>query len=353
MTATPFINRPMKLAELLDRAIRLYRQNFFKFIGIIAIPYIPLTLIQMGLSVFSSTSLINNVSASPNSSDPFTFFTPSVLLSSGVSIFIAFVQFILVQGVASAALTRAVADDYTGKPVDILGSYKNLQNSWRRLVLALLAIFLIIIIFFIWMIIPCVGWFTGPGILMFMSLIVSPLVAPVVVLEKGGVVVSIRRAWDLARSRFWWLVGYAFVINLFGKLIVSGPSILFSVLIRTVLTLIPLDVQLMLILTTVLQSLVTLATSLLYLPLQMVITTVIYFDLRARTEGLDLALQLSSPADMPADQIELPEITERSTMPLITWLDVGRLALVSVAILTFYVIIFGAILMLGLWALPG
>jgi hypothetical protein len=34
--------RAMSLPELLDQAIRLYRQNFVKFVGIIAIPYIPL-----------------------------------------------------------------------------------------------------------------------------------------------------------------------------------------------------------------------------------------------------------------------------------------------------------------------
>ena len=61
--------RPMTLAELLDRSIRLYRQNFLKFIGIFAIPYIPLMLAQGGLSFFTSTSMLSGIKTDP--SNPF------------------------------------------------------------------------------------------------------------------------------------------------------------------------------------------------------------------------------------------------------------------------------------------
>ena len=77
-----------------------------------------------------------------------------------------------------------------------------------------------------------IGWLTGPGVLFFVGLVVSPLVAPVVALEKLGVMDSIRRAWDLARSRFWWLIGYAFVLTLLGQLIVTGPVYLVSNVVR-------------------------------------------------------------------------------------------------------------------------
>lgn len=349
MTSSPSpIIRPMNLAELLDRAIRLYRRNFFNFIGIIAIPYIPLMLIQMALQLFTTTSMMDQLTTSTSTANPFEAFDPAMIAASLGSILIVFVQFILVQGVASAALTRAVANNYTGKPVGILDSYQTLQNSWVRLILALITIFFLVLVLFLWMIIPCIGWFTGPGILMFISLIVSPLVAPVIVLERGGVIASIRRAWDLARSRFWWLVGYAFVITLFGQLIITGPVYLISLLMQFVMSLFPVGFDQQMIISTVIQNLVTITTSLLYLPLQLTIMTVIYFDLRARSEGLDLAMQLSSTAGIEPLDRELPEISVKSSMPLFTGIDLGRFALLSFAAIAFYFVVISFVSLVGL-----
>src|SRR5512138_2724491 len=97
--------RPLRLGELLDRAIRLYRGNFLSYIGIIALVYVPLTVLQTAASALMSNSMLNRMS------------TPQDILANygysiGVlSIFIlSFLQVFLVQGIASGALTRAVAD---------------------------------------------------------------------------------------------------------------------------------------------------------------------------------------------------------------------------------------------------
>jgi len=341
----------MTLAELLDRAIGLYRRNFINFIGIIAIPYIPLMLTQMGLQLVTTTSIMNSTITSPDSANPFQAFNPA-LIAAGLGTFvIVLVQFFLVQGVASAALTRAVANNYTGRQVGILDSYRTLQDSWLRLILALIVIFILVFLLLIWMIIPCIGWFTGPGILMFVSLIVSPLVAPVIVLERGGILASIRRAWDLARSRFWWLVGYAFVITLFGQLIITGPVYLINFLMQFTLSLFSMDLNQQMIFTTIAQNLVTISTSLLYLPLQLTIMTVIYFDLRARFEGLDLAMQLAGETGIEPAMKELPGIAVKSDTPFFTGMDLGRFALLSFAAIAFYFLIISFILMVGLLAL--
>jgi hypothetical protein len=341
----------MTLAELLDRAIGLYRRHFLIFIGIIAIPYIPLMLIQMGLQLITTTSMMDGLSTAPNSANPFESFNPAVIGASMGSILVVFVQFILVQGVASAALTRAVANNYMGRPVGILDSFRTLQDSWLRLILALVVIFVLAFLLFIWMIIPCIGWFTGPGLLMFVSLIVSPLVAPVIVLERGDILASIRRAWDLARGRFWWLVGYAFVIALFGQLIITGPVYLISFSAQSLQSLFQLDFDQQLIVSTIIQNLVTISTSLLYLPLQLTIMTVIYFDLRARAEGLDLAMQLPGESGAEPVMNGLPEIASKSQAPLFTRMDLGRFALLSLAAIAFYALIVSAVMFLGLLAL--
>jgi hypothetical protein len=331
------IIRPMTLGELLDRGIRLYRQNFFKFIGIFAIPYIPLALIQAAVSVFSTTSLVQTTN---NTSPEEILFSPGMVAATAGGFLVFFVQFIFVQGVATAALTRAVANNYTGKPVDIIDSYRTLSTSWLKLVLALVLIFILVVILSIWMIIPCVGWFSGPGMLFFISLVVSPLIPAVITLENNDIFSSIRRAWDLARSRFWWLVGCALVLTVFGSLIVSGPVFLINWILTYIASTFELDYELQLAVTTIIQNLVTIFTNLLYMPLKLTIMTVVYFDLRARSEGLDLALQIPASPDSENQVISLPEISAKTQTPLITGIDIGRFALLSLASLALYGLIF-------------
>ncbi len=331
-SALPII-RPMTLAELLDRSIRLYRQNFLKFIGIFAIPYIPLMLVQTIISLISSRSLLD---MDPSSGE----FTPGMLTAFTGSFVFIIIQFILVQGVATAALTRAVANNYTGKPVGILDSYRTLSTSWIKLLAALFLVFVLTMILSVWMIIPCVGWLSGPGILFFMGLVVTPLIAPVISLENKGVLSSIRRAWDLSRSRFWWLIGTAFVLTLLGQLIVTGPIYLLNVILQIVLSSLPGTVEQQLIVTTIIQTLATTFMSLLYVPLQLTIMTVVYFDLRARLEGLDLAMQMTNSTTSENEVISLPDISGKTSMPLLTGIDIGRFALLSLIGIALYGLLF-------------
>jgi hypothetical protein len=345
--SAPLNLHPMNLAELLDRAIRLYRQNFLTFTGIIAIPLIPLMLINAVLSVFTSASMVDQMSMTPDPANPFAMFNPAVIAASMGSLLIQILQFILVQGVAAAALTHAVAGHYMGTRIGILDSYRGLQNSWLNLILALILIGVLSFLLVFWSIVPLVGWFTGPGILIFLALIVGPLVAPVIILERGGIVQAIRRAWDLARSRFWWLVGYGVVIALFRQLIVTGPIFLLSFLIQFLSTLLPPNLDLQVIINSILQNLVAIVTLLLYLPLQLTIMTVIYFDLRTRNEGLDLAIQLRGESAENTDvNLLLPEISPQSGMPFFTGIDLGRFALISLAMVAFYFSIVGFLFML-------
>jgi hypothetical protein len=317
----PFI-RPLRLAELLDQAIGLYRRNFLKFIGIIAIPYIPLGILQ-GVATFLTASSTAESISDPN----FNLSNPSYWLGVGGSLVILILQFILVQGIATAALTGAIADNYMGQPVDILGAYRKLGGSWARLLGVLLLVVLIWIAMFVWTIIPCVGWLTGPGMLFFLGAMVVPLIAPVVVLEKQGGFRALRRAWDLARSRFWWLLGYALVMMMFSWLVISGPVYLLTFgldfLLRDTI-----DIQQQLILNNVTSTLTAMAASLLYLPLSLTIITVVYFDLRVSSEGLDLALQ-AAESNPQVNIVSLAETSPEPQGSFVTGREVGYFVLLT------------------------
>jgi hypothetical protein len=306
-------------------------------------------LIQIALTVFSTTAMFEQINSDPNAFP----FTPTALAAMSGSIVVVFVQFILVQGLATAALTRAVANNYAGRPISILDSYRTLSTSGWRLILALSFVFILVILISIWTIIPCIGWLSGPGILFFVGLVVTPLVAPVVSLEKRGVVDSVRRAWDLARSRFWWLVGYAFVLTLLGQLIVTGPVYLLNFVLQAALSALPGSFGQQLAITGIIQNLITMSLTLLYVPLQLTMMTVVYFDLRARSEGLDLAMQIANASDSDSGVISLPEISSKSSLPLLAGIDIGRFALLSLAGIAIYGLIVVLLFFLVGLTMPG
>jgi len=361
--------RPLRLGELLDQAIRLYRRNFLTFIGIIAVVYVPVMVLQTAATTVMTSSLFEGVSTPDEIFSNYTYWIG--FLST---LILAFVQFVLVQGIGTGALTRAVADNYLGKKTSILDAYRGIGKSWPTLLGALIFVGLIsIIVFFWWLIVPCVGWFTGLGMLAFLLAAVNPIVPAVVVLEKSGpwssatdnifervgnwvirTLTSIRRAWSLARSRFWPVLGTILVLYLFSLIIVNGPVAIANLILAQASEVFD-DPTMQLVLTSIIQALVSIVAVLLYYPLQMTAFTLIYFDLRVRNEGFDLALrtmETSGSTDMtPVMAAPIPLSNER----LITGSDLGNFAILTLAatgiIILFYSVILGS--MFFLFALTG
>ena len=123
------------------------------------------------------------------------------------------------------------------------------------------------------------------------------------------------------------------ILTLFNQLIIAGPSTLINLFLRYALkTKITENYY---IVRTLAQSLVSLATSLFYLPLQLAAVTLMYFDLRVRTEGFDLAVLAAAAPDgdasrspaRPAPSVSTPLITGMSWVISCSfrfWVLVGR-----------------------------
>lgn len=319
--------RPLRLGELLDRAIRLYRANFLTFIGIIAAVYVPLMVLQTAASALMSSSLFT--AANPDPRDIFS--NPGYWIGMGSTFILVFVQYVLVQGIATGALTRAVADSYLGKKTGILDAYRGIGKSWLTLIGALLLIGIFAFVLAVWWLVPCIGWFTGLGMILFLMAVISPLVPPVVVLEDKGVMDAMERAWSLARRRFWPVLGTIFILYLFSLIVVNGPATIANLALVNVFQSYSGDPTMKLVLTSVIQGLVSLVFVLIYYPLQMTAFTLIYFDLRVRTEGFDLAiltLQTSEATDLSqAMAASVPQVKEQ----FITWPDMGNFAILTLA----------------------
>jgi len=335
--------RPLRLGELLDRAIRLYRANFLTFIGIIAVVYVPLMVLQTAASAVLSSSMLNS------------FSTPEEILANttywagvGSTLILALVQFVLVQGIATGALTRAVADTYLGKKTGILEAYRGIGKSWLTLVGALLFLGLIVIGVFLWWLVPCIGWFTGLGMLLFIIAAVNPLVPPIVVLEHQRAIDAVRRAWSLARRRFWPVLGSIFVLYLFSVIVVNGPAAIVNVLLAQVLQSSG-DPAKQLVLTSIIQGLVSLVFVLIYYPLQMTAFTLIYFDLRVRTEGFDLALLTMEAAGSTDITVTMAAPVPQTNERLITGPEFGNFAILTLVGAGLYIFFFSFLAGLGLF----
>ena len=267
--------RPLSFGQLLDRSLRLYRNNFLIFIGIVAVTQIPTLLVGL-LAIFITGSSGDAFTLLENSNQ----FLGFVILAFLISL----LGWIITQ-IASAILSRAAAEKYLGQEISMMEAYGRVKNDWVTLIVALIVSALLSILILVWTLIPCVGWLTGFGMLWFYSTVVVPLLIPIVVFEKRGGSDAVFRAWDLSRRKFWWVLGFTFLLTVFGTLISAGPIALIEFAFITALDA-GANEQLLLII----QQLTTTLIGTLYLPIPLICFTLLYIDLRVKTEGLDLML---------------------------------------------------------------
>lgn len=342
--------RPLTMGRLLDQAIRLYRRNFLNFIGIIAIVQVPLMILQLVPSLLTILSIpspgqFSDPTAFP---DAFEFNSATYIIGLAGTFIVSIASFILIYGVASASLARNILARLTGESLGIIESYRQIGQSWGALLGALL---LATIIFFglllWWIIVPCVGWLSGAGMLVFFGFVVFPLLAPIIVMERQSWSGAIRRAWDLARHRFWWVLGFVLILLIFTQVVVTGPVMLVTVATQLIFGG-PLEASTTeTILQTVIQSVVGLVFSLVYLPIQLTAMTLLYFDLRVRQEGLDLELLSATLTDEetpPTDVLAQAPRPERGNW--ITMNEFGYFILASLAGVALYFVLIFAIAVL-------
>ena len=266
--------RPLSVGELLDRAFRLYRAQFLKFTGIVALPLIPMALLQIwSLSSFGTSGLVD----------------------LGQQLFI--------QPLISAVLSVAISEAYLWEPVSIGEAYRRGSRRYWRLLAASFLIGLAIggpaVLLGI-----CVSLVTmGMGLLIFV--IIIPLAAylgtrwgmftPAVVLEEEGAVDGLRRSWHLTEGHFWRVFGTSVLAGVLTLILAQLPAEVVTYAISSTASL-----ELAAILSTVVSQLSLVIT----MPFSLAVTTLLYYDLRVRKEGYDLELQadaiITSPEDEPS-----------------------------------------------------
>jgi hypothetical protein len=289
--------RPLGVGDVLDRTFNVYRQKPLLFIGLSAIWYLLLVLVfaVLAVAIFAGAlAAFTRQSATP-SPEQIAGAAAGIIGFVIVAIIVAIVLF----SAQSAALVHAAARRYLGKEAGIGESFRAGLSASGRLFIAGLLVFITLVV--VWAVLFIVAAITNQFLAFAIAAIVaivataylacSWLVAPViVVIEKMGPIAALNRSWSLSSGNRWRIFGIQVllvILNLVLSVLIGGifggfaaasgqagqpgqPG-QFGV-------------------SNIVQSLVNLASTIVWAPVQWIAFTVLYYDLRVRKEAFDLQL---------------------------------------------------------------
>jgi hypothetical protein len=235
--------RPRSASELVDAGFRLLRRHFGAFVTLGALGYVPSLLVDLA-----------------------RFGAVPVSAGLGAGVLVAFVLVIVpLYAVTQGALSALAADAYRAGEARLADA---LRLAIRRVGPAIVAMVLVGAIFAVGLVLLVV-----PGVYLFARLASA---FPSVVLEDLGPVEALRRAWARAEGRVGHSLGtlaltfLLYFVVLMGATVIGGAAALAA------------GKYALLAVSAVVTVLVA--------PMVPIVTTLLYFDLRIRSEGYDLEL---------------------------------------------------------------
>jgi len=277
---------PMSVGRILDRTFRLYRNNFFHFIAIMAVVFVPIGLLTYVLMRPVATTMeedgmtMGGMATTPDIG-PGTVLL--LMLLVGISVLLCV-----------AALTKSISESYLGNRLTVGGAYRAVVSRLFGLIGLIILVWLVsfglMIVMGSVLVLGLKLGFWGAVIaelLLFAFLLRLSLSAQGVVLERIGPFAAIKRSWLLTTGNFWRTFGLAVLVYLISIVIVLlfffgfvfiapllggvDPGVAFSAVF---------------ILMAVAQVLTT--------PIWAGAFILLYYDLRIRKEGFDLQMLAQS-----------------------------------------------------------
>jgi hypothetical protein len=254
----------MTTGMLLDRAFRLYTNNFSLMLGIAAAAYVPFYLIMLVIEASLSGRL-----QSP---------------TGGLSMLLFQVVFMILWAsiafpVASGAATFAISERYLGNEVGIVDALQRGLSHFWTLSLAQITATIRVLFGFILLIIPGILWMLSYS-----------LVVPAILVEGHKAMPGLRRSRDLVKGYRGKIFLVMIVINLLQAVLAGGVGVVSSFLLTS-------DAGATAVLSSALGNLL----SILLTPLGIIAAILLYYDMRIRKEGFDLEmLSLAVSPQSPA-----------------------------------------------------
>lgn len=315
--------QPRSITDIMDAAVGLYRHHFGTLLGVVALVWAPLLALQLasGAAWAGMTS-----SWTGEQEMPWTAFAGMMALLT-VTYSVSGLANLIFAPLAGGAVVRAVSEMYLGRPVTVLGAYRQVTRWWLPLVGAQLLIQLIVggIAAALAMVFAILGgallaFSPVAGVVVIIVAVLLALSAalvgflllmaavPAIVLENRGVIEALQRSYRLVRPRLgpvfgaWLLLGlltavpvlmaygvYAVAMALGARPGLEDPAATGALAGWMALG-----------------GAVVACAVILVKPIMSVGLVVIYYDLRVRQEGFDLEMMAASlagperPAPPPA-----------------------------------------------------
>jgi len=286
--------RPLGVGDVLDRTFTVYRSKPLVFIGLSAIWYLLLVLVFVVLAVAIFAGALAAFSRQTATPSPDQI--AGALAGIIGFVIVAVIFAILLFSAQSAALVHAAARRYLAKDVAIGEAFRAGLFASARLFIAGVLVFLAIL--GVWAVLLIAAALTNQGLAFVVAVLAgivataylgcSWLVAPViVVVEKMGPIAALGRAWRLSAGSRWRIFGIQvllFILNLVLSLLIGGIFGGFAAAGGQSGTPGTFGA------TNVIQTLVNLASTIIWAPVEWIAFTVLYYDLRVRKEAFDLQL---------------------------------------------------------------
>lgn len=273
----------MTVVQILDASFRLYRENFFLFLGIMAVPYVP----ALVLSVIVNTAAMSVVPEGRVSErHPFSRDVDSALQESGgptiqdsgcalaaiiaASVFTMLI-FLIAVPIARGALTRAVSDRYLGRAVSFGESYRAVMSIFWRFIGTTMLVGLVIGLGFILCIVPGIILFTW-----------FAFVSQIMIIEGIAGTRSMGRSKDLSAGHRWRILGLIVLTIVVNYALSIAASFVFG----SILPLLIDSPTILLLVNSAWGYLITMMIE----PLWAVAYILLYYDVRIRKEAFDLQL---------------------------------------------------------------
>lgn len=292
--------RAQAVGELLDSAFTLYRRNFRLLVAITAVVQVPLALfsyLAYQLTGYSSAALrISQLNTgSPLTSQQIADLRSPLITLFAVSMAVLLVQLLLVQPLATAAMTRAVGDVYVDAPTSLASVYAAVGRRLGAVVgvaALLLAAGIGMVVAAMLVIVIAVLAIGQAGVALLILVVPAILfavvvvytrwlfAAPTVILEKLGPVQALRRSWRLVRGSTGRVFGITLLVGLITGILSAAVGALLSVVTQAG------DDNLRLIL----EQLAALLVAVLIQPISFIVVVLLYYDLRIRREAFDIEM---------------------------------------------------------------
>jgi len=286
--------RPLGVGDVLDRTFTVYRAKPLVFIGLSAIWYLLLVLVFVVLAVAIFAGALAAFARQATTPSPEQIAGAAVGIIGFV--LVAIVVAIIAISAQSASLVHAASRRYLAKDVAIGESFRAGLSASGRLFIAGVLVFLAIV--GVWAVLLIVAAITNQGLAFFLAILAaivataylgcSWLVAPViVVVEKMGPIAALGRAWGLSGGNRWRILGIQVLLVILNLVLSLLIGALFGGLVAAGAqggTPGQLGV------TSIVQSIVNLASTIIWAPVEWIAFTVLYYDLRVRKEAFDLQL---------------------------------------------------------------